>query len=124
MLYEIDENGKCLIKTSLPYKWREKRWNEIIGGHSVFMVLNMDMFRDMKIIQNTIFACFFKTIKEGKTHKEDILETYVIKLFKNGKHSEKKFAGLVRILGEANGNLYLFNDEDYQVLPVKLSEWD
>ena len=123
-LYEIDENGKCLLKTQLPYTWREKRRNEIRDGNSVFVVSNLDIFWDMKIIRNTIFACFFKTIKEGKTSKENICETYVIKLFKDGKHSEKIFDGRVRILGEANGNLYLFNHDEYKVLPVKLSEWD
>jgi len=123
-LYEIDENGKCLAKTPLPYKWREKRRNEISEGGSVFVVSNLDLFWDMKIIQNTIFACFVKTIKEGITYKENIHETYVIKFFKNGKHSEKIFDGRVKILGEANGNLYLFNRDDYKVLPVKLSEWD
>lgn len=123
-LYEIDENGKCLLKTLLPYKWREKRRNEIRDGNSVFVVSNLDIFWDMKIIRNTIFACFFKTIKEGRTYKENICETYVIKLFKDGKHSEKKFDGLVKILGGSNGNLYLFNRSDYTVLPVRLSEME
>jgi hypothetical protein len=123
-LYEIDENGKCILKTPLPYKWRERRRTEMRDGNRVLVVSNLDLFWDMKIIQNTIFACFFKTIKEGNTSKENICETYVIKLYRNGKHSEKIFTGLVRILGEANGNLYLFNRDDYQATQVKLSEWD
>jgi hypothetical protein len=123
-LYEIDEDGKCLGKTPLPYKWRERRRNEVRDGGSVFVISNLDIFWDMKIIQNKIFACFFKTVKEGKTSKENICETYVIKLLKNGKYSKKTFNGLFRILGEANGNLYLFNHDDYKVLQVKLSEWD
>lgn len=123
-LYEIDENGKCLFKTPLPYNWREKRRNEIRDGGNVFVVSNLDLFWDMKIIQNTIFACFIKTIKEGITYKENIHETYVIKFLKNGKHSKKIFDERLKILGEANGNLYLFNRADYTVLSVKLSEWD
>lgn len=123
-IFEIDETGKCSWEISLPYKEREKRWQEEIDGKMELVISSLDFYIDMKIIKNIPYVCFYKTIKKGKTSGEDIYQTYVIKVLKNGKHQNKIFDGTYGILGENNGKLYLFNHDDYKVVPVKLSEWD
>lgn len=123
-IYEIDESGKCTWEITLPYIYREKRWQVQVNGEMEDYISSLDFYIDFKIVKNAAFVCFYKTIKKGMTSNEDIYQTYVIRVLKNGKQSRKEFNGTYCILGENNGNLYLFNHDDYKVLPVKLGEWD
>jgi len=61
-------------------------------------------------------------IKKDKKTGADIFQTHILK-FSGDKFPEKIVDGNNSIIGEHQGNLYLFNIDDYRVTVVNLLEW-
>jgi len=123
ILFEIDENGNLIKEIKLPYKFRMKYTTQKDGTDTVVTLSMYDLYIDFKVIKNEIYVCFLKTIKYDEQTREAVFKTYLVKVSKNGNFSQKIFNGKFKILGENQGVLYLFNVEDYQVIPVKLNEF-
>jgi hypothetical protein len=121
-LYEIDENGKFLRKVSLPYEERKiiRTTKENGEDHTTLSVL--DSYTNMKVIQNNLYICFLRHIKKDKKTGADLYQTHILKYSGEG-FAEKIIDGNNFIMGEHEGNLYLFNIDDYQATVVNLLEW-
>jgi len=93
-------------------------------GTNISITLAMDdMYLGLKPVKDSVFLNYRKTISKD-IEKGDTVQTYIEKLNSDGKISQKTFDGELDILGDHQGFLYLFDFSDYQVIPVKLSEWD
>ncbi|MDQ1353526.1 MAG: hypothetical protein QG657_3832 [Acidobacteriota bacterium] len=51
---------------------------------------------------------------------DSVVKTHLVKWSTNGKFQEKVFDGDLVILGEYKNTLYLFNRDEYTLLPVEL----
>ncbi|MDQ1353524.1 MAG: 6-bladed beta-propeller [Acidobacteriota bacterium] len=122
-LFEIDETGKLVKKTRLPHHFKMKT-SYARQGTNVSITLDMrDMYLELKPVKDSVFFYYQKLISED-IDKGSTFQTYIVKLNSEGKISQKNFDGELRILGNHQGFLYLFDFSDYQVTKVKLSEWD
>jgi len=122
-LFEINETGKLVKKTRLPHKFKMKT-SYAKQGTNISITLAMDdMYLGLKPVKDSVFLNYRKTISKD-IEKGDTVQTYIEKLNSDGKISQKTFDGELDILGDHQGFLYLFDFSDYQVIPVKLSEWD
>ena len=123
LLFEIDENGNLIKEIKLPYKFLMKYRTQKDGTNTVVTLSMYDLYTDFKALKNETYACFLKTIKYDEKTGESVFKTYLVKISKNGNLSQKVFNGDLRILGEHQGILYLFNFDDYHVITLKLNEW-
>ncbi|HLP47915.1 MAG TPA: hypothetical protein VK469_18370, partial [Candidatus Kapabacteria bacterium] len=122
-LFEIDENGKLIKKTRLPHQFNMKT-NYAKQGTNISITLAMDdLYLGLKPVKNSVFFNYQKTISKN-VENGNTIQTYILKLNSDGKISQKNFDGDLVILGHHLNYLYLFDFSDYQVTPVKLSEWD
>ncbi len=120
-LLPISENGEPGEVINLPRRANIK-YSSSATKDAVLTTLSMfDFYQDFKIIGKQIFLCFLKTLKYDESTGETVLNTYLVKMDTGGGEiSERKFPGSCIILGENQGTLYLFNREDYSVIPVSL----
>ncbi len=125
-LCEIAENGSLLQKVKLPYKERKDIRTVERNGETKTVLSILDWYIDMKVIKNTVYACFLKEAGKDSKTGQSIFDTHVLKIknFNDGKHSEKVFAnGSYVIIGENKGKIYLFDTYEYKVVASPLSEW-
>ncbi len=122
-LFEIDESGKLINRTRLPHRFNMKT-SYAKQGTNVSITLAMDdLYLGLKPVNDSVYLNYKKTISKD-LEKGDTVQTYIEKLNNDGKISQKIFDGELDILGDHQGFLYLFDFSDYQVTPVKLSDWD
>jgi len=121
-LYEFEGNGKFLRKVNLPYKERKIIRTTKRDGEDHTVISDLDFYTNMKVIQDNLYICFLRQIKKDKKTGADIFQTHILK-FSGDKFPEKIVDGNNSIMGEHQGNLYLFNIDDYRVTVVNLLEW-
>jgi len=122
-LFEINENGKLIKETKLPHKFRMKYNVEKEGKNTLVNIAMYDLYHDFMVIKNTVYACYQKTVKQDEKTGELVVQTHVVKLNNKGKYSQRILDGDFKIIGEHMDILYLFNFEDYHVLPINLNEF-
>jgi hypothetical protein len=123
-ILKIDEEGNVIDKLKLPYKFRMDYTIQKDGDNTAFVLSMYDLYVDFAVIKNTIYASFNKNLGVDKKTSSNIEKTYLVKLKKDGKYSQEEFDSDLRILGENQGILYLFDFQNYMVIPVRLSELD
>ncbi len=122
-LFEIDENGRLIAKTDLPFKMREKRRIEKRENRYETVVSTLDFYTGMELFENVCYITFLKTIKTDKDTGAAFYRTIVMKIYRDGKHVEKTFDGAQSIMGKNGDTLYLFNFDEYRVTPVNTGSW-
>jgi hypothetical protein len=121
-LYEFEGNGKFLRKVKLPYNERKVIRTTKRNGEDYTLISDLDFYTNMKVIQDTLYICFLRQIKKDKKTGADIFQTHILK-FSGDKFPEKIVEGNNFIIGENQGNLYLFNIDDYQATIINLGKW-
>ncbi len=123
LLAAIDSSNRVKYKIDLPYKERTLRQVVKENGEDVLYLSTLDWYPDMRAFDDAVYVCFQKTVKTGNKNDERTYQTVVIKVSNKDEFSEKAFDGQCSIIGQHKGNLYLFNSDEYTVIPVKLSDW-
>ena len=122
VLIEVDENGKLIRRTDLPYKER-KEVKSIKDGDKVETVMSiLDWYHDMRAFGNYAYTCFLKHIKKDK-YGSNVYQTHVMKILEGKKYTEKIIDGNFVFIGENKGKVFLFNTDDYQIVSFNLNEW-
>ncbi|HLP46498.1 MAG TPA: hypothetical protein VK186_14180 [Candidatus Deferrimicrobium sp.] len=122
ILAVIDSENRVKYKLDLPYKQRELRRVYKENGEENLEINTLDWYPDMRAFDDGVYICFQKTLAINDTNNERKYQTVVIKVSGKEDISEKAFEGRWTIIGQHKANLYLFNSEDYKVIPVKLSD--
>ncbi|MDQ1353282.1 MAG: hypothetical protein QG657_3588 [Acidobacteriota bacterium] len=116
----IDMDGNIVKRLKLPHEARIN-YNASKDGNNVMVTLDtLDFYHDIAYSKNGIYLSFLKTEKIGETLSDWVFKTYLVKWSNNGKFQEKVFDGDLVILGEYKNTLYLFNRDEYTLLPVEL----
>lgn len=116
----IDMDGNIVKRVKLPHEARV-HYNASKDANNVMVTLDtLDFYQDIGYSKNGIYLTFLKTEKLGETVSDSVVKTYLVKWSNNGKFQEKVFDGDLVILGEYKNTLYLFNRDEYTLLPVEL----
>jgi hypothetical protein len=121
LFIQVGPNNKLTRKLELPYKERQDMWKD---SNNVLNISQLDLYQGIRILKGGIYTCFLKTVKEDKATRTKTYQTIILKITKNGKFVEKTFDGNYVIMGQYQDKLYLFETEEYNVLPVNSNEWN
>ena len=121
ILFEINKDGKLLRKIYLPYEERKKVRSIKKNGEKHTILAILDWYVDMKSIGKNLYICFLRHTNEDEESGHAIYQTHVLKLLNTDKFSEEIVRGDYVIIGEHQGNLYLFNNEDYSIITIKIN---
>ncbi|MGE5341904.1 MAG: hypothetical protein ACM3SY_10550 [Candidatus Omnitrophota bacterium] len=119
-LIQIGPNNKLIRNLELPYKDRKNVWK---NSDNVVNISQLDYYQDIRVLKSGMYICFLKTIKENRAEKTRVYQTVVMKISEKGKPLEKSIDGNYVIIGQWKDKVYLFETEEYKVVPVKCSEW-
>lgn len=123
LLAVIDSENRVKYKIDLPYKQRELRRVYKENGEDVLELNTLDHYTNIRAFDDGVYACFQKTLDTNEKNKENKHQTVVLKVANKDEITEKVFDGQCSIISQHNGNLYLFNAEDYIIISAKLSDW-
>ncbi len=117
-LFLIDNEGKIKKRIRLPFP-HDMKVRKVKNGENVSVMIDIrGWYKDMKFIDGNAYACYVKQVSKEKVTGKINCNTIAVKVDESDKISFKEVEGYCLIIGCHKGILYLFNTDDYTIIPI------